>query len=265
MKILILFLLILLSLQNNHTLWDKLLKKYVTVGNFEDMDLNVVDYSSFRKDKDFQDYINILENWNMNNLTFYEKQALFINGYNAYAIKIVVDYPCKVKFGKYCFPIQSIRDISTLTESVWKMKFAKIGGETYSLDDIEKDNLLNITHNKPGIHYSIVCASASCPNLRNEAYLAEKLDQQLKDQEDLFLQDGKKGYLLDKVKNIVYLSKLFQWYDSDFKSSPNDTTIDYLIQKVKDKDYLVENYKLIKINFMNYSWKLNDKINLNKI
>lgn len=263
----ILLVLFIFTFQNNHTLWDKVLKKYIISSKFEDVNLNLVDYTSIRKDQDFKEYIKVLENWNLDNITFYEKQALLINAYNAFTIKIIADFPCKIKFGKYCWPVQSIWDLGTIggyKNSIWNYKVGKIGGVEYTLDEIEKVNLLNITDNKPGVHYSLVCGSVSCPNLRKEAYESEKLKQQFQEQSEIFLNDSTKGYKLDKEKNIIYLSKLFSWYSKDFIKG-NGTVIDYLIENNKDSDYLRENMKLIKIEFMNYNWKLNDQIFLNKI
>ena len=50
-----------------------------------------------------------------------------------------------------------------------------------SLDNIEHGTLRK-KYNDPRIHFALVCASISCPRLRNEAYMADKLDAQLDDQ-----------------------------------------------------------------------------------
>ena len=40
---------------------------------------------------------------------------------------------------------------------------------------------------EPRVHFAIVCASVGCPRLKNEAYTADKLEQQLRENTlDLF-------------------------------------------------------------------------------
>ncbi len=67
------------------------------------------------------------------------------------------------------------------------------------LDEVEHD-ILRKDFNDPRIHFAIVCASMSCPKLRNEAYEADKLDAQLDDQA--------KSFLSNRSKNIITPDKL---------------------------------------------------------
>jgi hypothetical protein len=89
----------------NHTIFDNILKKYVKNNKIEGVDTTVIDYYGIRKLNDFEYYLKLLEHW-PENITKNEKEALFINAYNAYTIKIILDNPCKINFGKYCWPIK---------------------------------------------------------------------------------------------------------------------------------------------------------------
>ena len=91
----------------NHTLWTNVLQRHVTPDRkIEGIKLNVVNYSGIRRDKEFYEYVNLLEKWDWENLSFNEKQAFLINVYNVWAIKVIADKPCIVRFGKFCWPIK---------------------------------------------------------------------------------------------------------------------------------------------------------------
>ena len=102
--------------------------------------------------------------------------AFWINAYNAYTIRLVLDH----------YPVSSIKDIGSkikipFVTTPWAAKFFSIGGEKMSLDNIEHGTLRK-NYNDPRIHFALVCASISCPRLRNEAYTAAALEKQLDDQ-----------------------------------------------------------------------------------
>ena len=93
-----------------------------------------------------------------------EQLAYWINAYNAFTVELILDH----------YPVASIRDIKEgvpFINSVWDIDFIKIEGKTYSLNDIEH-RILRREFDEPRIHFAIVCASISCPKLRNEAFEA---------------------------------------------------------------------------------------------
>ena len=67
-----------------------------------------------------------------------------------------------------------------------------VGGRQYSLDHIEHKILRKM--GEPRMHFAIVCASVSCPDMRPEAYNALDLEAQLDDQVRQFLKNQKKGF-----------------------------------------------------------------------
>lgn len=97
-----------------------------------------------------------------------------------------------------------------------------IGGVQYTLNDIE--GVLRAQLPPPGaaftedcrIHASIVCASISCPNVRTTAYMPDTIDAQLSAQMADMLSNPLKGFDLNITRKIVTLSKIFDWYSSDF-------------------------------------------------
>lgn len=118
-----------------------------------------------------------------------------------------------------------------------------------SLDNIEHGTLRK-KFDDPRIHFALVCASISCPRLRNEAYTAAKLDAQLDDQGRDFLNNPAKNKI---SKDEAQLSNYFNWYKGDWND--NGQSVEkwvnkYSTTKITDKT---------KIDFLPYNWNLNEQ------
>lgn len=212
----------------DHTAWNNLLQKHVsTSGN--------VDYAGFRKDKGLLDnYLNALSNnapqasWSRN-----EKLAYWINVYNAYTIKLILNN----------YPVKSIKDLHG--GNPWEVKWIKIGGKTYSLNAIEND-IIRPQFKEPRIHFAVNCAAKSCPPLLNKAWTAENLEQSLEQQTRKFINDKSFNTInTDGAK----VSQIFNWYQQDFgdlKTYLNK----YATNKVHAK---------ATVTFREYDWALNGK------
>lgn len=219
----------------SHDAFDKLLKMYaLTDGR--------VDYNGFIKDSvEFDRYLSTLSShppnrsWSAN-----EEKAFWINVYNAFTIKLIIDH----------YPVKSIKDLGGSLYKIntpWDIQFIKIGDETYDLNNVEHQKLRR-AYNDPRIHFAIVCASKSCPKLLNEAYVPSKLDEQLDQAARNFLKDTFRNII---STNKVAISSIFKWYSGDF--TKNGTLIDFLNKyspvKIKaDAD----------ISYLDYDWDLND-------
>ncbi len=213
--------------KTNHSLWTNFLQKYVSSQGH-------VNYKAIHQHpEDLQTYLQELsktvpnENWTKN-----EALAFWINAYNAFTIKLIIDN----------YPLKSIKDI----KKPWSKNFIKIGNKTISLNHIEHDILRKM--GEPRIHFAIVCASISCPKLKNEAYTAENLENQLTQAAKNFLNDPSKNAI---SANNLELSKIFKWFGSDF--TKHGSLIDFLNVY---SDIQISNDA--KINFKDYNWDLND-------
>lgn len=222
----------------SHDDWDALLKKYVS-------DAGVVDYGGFKKDEILLDtYLNKLSEsspsakWSQK-----ESLAYLINAYNAFTIKLILDHIEE--------DIKSIKDIGSkimipFVNSPWDIRFININGKKMDLNNIEH-GIIRKKYKEPRIHFALVCAAVSCPRLRNEAFVANKLDQQLDEQAVSFLNDPVKNKIDgDKVS----LSKIFKWYGGDFKDLMPliDWVNKYSKTKISDK---------ASIDYLDYIWDLN--------
>ena len=215
------------TIKTDHKTWNVLLIKHVDTNGF-------VDYKSFKKDLAALNlYLTSLSNstpddtWSKD-----EKMAYWINAYNAFTIKLIIDH----------YPISSIKEI----ENPWDIKFIELGVDIFSLNDIENKILRKMED--PRIHFGIVCASFSCPKLQNEAFIASKLDQQLNDATKRFLADPDRNNLSE---NSIEISKIFKWFSKDFKKE--GSIIDFLnkYSEIKISQNAKKTYK-------DYNWNLNE-------
>lgn len=180
-----------------------------------------------------------------------EKLAFWINAYNALAIKMVIDhYPLKkgLSWQALIFPENSIQQIP----NVWDKKFLNVLGKKISLNFIENE-ILRKEFAEPRIHFALVCASLGCPELREEPYLAEKLDWQLENQTQRFLQDPNK-FRYDAKSDALYLSPIFKWFKKDFEKSLG--IISFVKAHLSDPKGK-EISSGTKIEWLGYDWNLN--------
>jgi len=217
-----------------HDNWTTLLQKHVTEGG-------QVNYKGFVQDSTLlQQYLDDLsqhppgDNW-----AEQEKLAYWINAYNAFTVKLIVDN----------YPLKSIKDISegmAMIDSPWDIKFFKIGDTDFDLNTIEHE-ILRKDFEEPRIHFAINCASFSCPKLRNEAFIPSKLEAQLEEQATEFINNPDKNMINEQVTK---LSKIFDWFQSDFSKKTDLLTF---IQKYKSTLN-----KSNKVEHIVYDWALNE-------
>jgi hypothetical protein len=123
-----------------------------------------------------------------------QRQAFLINAYNAATVEMILTgYP----------KIASIKELGGLFSSPWKRAFVRLLGEVRSLDNIEHTLLRGAPEfDDPRIHFAVNCASIGCPALRDEAFVAEHLSAQLRDQSERFLR-GAPGMARSAVTGAI--------------------------------------------------------------
>lgn len=220
--------------------WSTLLKNHVSSGSIDGVSLNLVDYKKLQNNAEFRQVVQSIEQTDPTQLGGKnEKMAFWINVYNIAAINMILDHQ----------PKNSIRDIGSLLSPVWDKDAITINGTTYSLGHIEHEILRPMGDAR--IHFAIVCASVSCPDLRPESYTAENLDAQLDEQTRKFLQNEVKGLALDRDKQVVNISSIFKWFKDDFDGEQGILTF---LSRYSGTD--VSGYK---IKYLPYNWNLNSK------
>lgn len=251
--------------------WNALLNEYVSDGDMEGINLSVVDYQGLAQDARFNSYIKSLATTDTSAMTRDEFYVTYMNAYNAFAMNMVIQHPCKKIFGFCTGPIKSITDVNLIPFlPVWKTRAGVIGGTEISLDDIESalrdPTKVLTTDNKedPRLHACIVCASISCPNIRAEAFQLDIVDAQMDDQMRNMLNNTMKGFALDTTAKKVTLSKIFFWYGKDFTTVfATDSIITALQQWFpKEAQDFIAGQKLedISVDYFDYNWSANGDV-----
>ncbi len=212
-----------------HNIWSFLLGQHVN-------EAGLVDYVGMEGDRDqLESYLELLDemppqlSW-----TEEEVMAYWVNAYNAFTVKLILDN----------YPVASIMDL----DNPFTEDFITINGVSYSLNQIEQNILLDV-FGEERLHFAINCASMSCPPLRNEAYSGDNLYNQLEDQANIFINNS---FYNDLSGDTLQLSAIFDWYNIDF--TDGTTLVEYLNQY---SDSLLEEGQAI--NFKEYDWALNEQ------
>jgi len=220
----------------SHEIWDGLLKKHVNKEGW-------VNYEGFVTDSlELISYLDLLsENPPAKNWTENDRLAYWINAYNAFTVEIVRRH----------YPVESIKDIGPkksipFVNTVWDIKFIKIGNTTLDLNNMEH-NVLRKEFEEPRIHFAINCASYSCPPLRAEAYTGAKVDQQLDEQARVFINDGFRNVI---TEDKLELSKIFKWFGGDFTKEKS------LLEFIRPYSE-VEFKETAEVIHLEYKWNLN--------
>lgn len=229
------------------TAYARLLGAHVRPGTINGIRLNVVDYRAIKADAEYAAALRDLATTRPENLrTEAERFAFWVNAYNLLAIKAVVDQ----------YPTASIRDGGNLLRSIWKKKIGLVAGKEYALDDIEH-GILRKEFKDPRVHMAIVCASVSCPDLRTEPYVAERLDAQLDDATRRLLENPGKGLVPGPEGRTADVSSIFKWFGGDF--APAGGVAAFI--EAKAPPSLAATITALTdggLSYLEYDWTLND-------
>jgi hypothetical protein len=173
-----------------------------------------------------------------------QKLALLINAYNAFTLRLILDH----------YPLGSINDIPD--QERWKAKRWRLAGETVSLDQIEHERI-RPKFAEPRIHFALVCASVGCPKLRGEAYVAERLEEQLEAQARTIHGDSR-WFSFDADAKTVRLTQLYRWYGGDFKQQAGSVPAFAAQFSPALKKALDEGEK-VDLRWIDYDWSLNGR------
>ena len=169
-----------------------------------------------------------------------DQLASWINIYNAYTIKLVISN----------WPITSIKEVAGKVGSStpWDYAFAKVGGDTYTLNQIEHE-IIRKKFSEPRIHFAVNCASESCPKLSNKAFTGSNLESQLSSLAKNFINDRSKNKI---TSNGGSISQLFNWFKDDFTKSGSLVTF---LNKYSNTQIS----ESANFEFLEYFWGLNNK------
>ena len=234
------------SFDPSHRAWDALLKEDVAV--LDGGKASRMRYASLAREQGrlraYLDSLSAVPRQDYDRWDRKEQMAFLINAYNAFTVdKVLARYP----------DLRSIRDFGRIFGNPFKDRFFRLLGEPASLDDIEQ--MLRKHFREPRIHFALNCASVGCPMLREEAYVAGRLDAQLEQQALRFLSDRSRNRFAD---GRLEVSKIFDWYGEDFE--PRAAFFARYAKALADEPAARRRIEEGKapVSFLDYDWSLND-------
>jgi len=256
---------VLAQFDHSHAAWTALLKKNVVL--IDGGKASQVRYAELAKDRaELKVYLANLSKVTQAEFNGWSKpqqMAFLINAYNAFTVeKILTRYP----------DIKSIWDFGKVFGNPFKDRFFTLLGREGSLDRIEHETLrAKGAYDEPRVHFAVNCASIGCPMLREEAYVAERLDPQLEEQTRRFLSDRSRNRY-NAQKGALEVSKIFDWFKEDWQSGyrglagaapPVQSREQYFARYAKlltdaPGDQQVVADGKAPIGFLEYDWTLND-------
>ncbi len=231
----------------DYTAYARLLEAHARPGTINGVQLTVVDYRRVKADRNYPAALRDFATAKPETFrTAAERLAFWINAYNLLAIKAVVDQ----------YPTTSIRNGGGLFRSIWKTRIGIVAGREHALDDIEH-SILRKEFKDPRVHMAIVCASVSCPDLRTEPYVAERLDAQLDQATRMFLANRGKGLVVGPDGRTAEVSSIFKWFREDFSGAGGVAAF----IRSKAAPILASRISGLTdggLSYLNYDWSLND-------
>jgi len=244
------------AFDHSHKAWDALLKKHVVL--IAGGKASQVNYAGMAKDraalKAYHDSLSRVSEAEFKGFSKPQQIAFLINAYNAFAVeKVLARYP----------NIKSIWDFGKVFGNPFKDEFFTLLGRKFALDGVEHETLRKPgAYDEPRVHFAVNCASIGCPMLREEAYVADRLDAQLEQQAQRFLSDATRNRFSGGKLEV---SMIFNWFKEDWSSG---------YQGIKSREKYFANYakllaqypeeqKLVAegkapIAHLEYDWTLND-------
>jgi len=228
-----------------------------------------IDYEALRQSEQFREYCLLVTNLNsltdLHNLDEAQRKCFFINLYNALTI--------------HGLALEQIIPKSVLNVTqFWQTTAYRIAGAVYSLDDIEHGILranrphpatgrkmftdpndtrlkLMLENFDPRIHFALVCGAKSCPAI--QVYSLTNLEEGLVMASKSFIQQE---VVFDLERNKVKISKIFDWYFSDFGKDIYEL-IKYAKPYMEGTQLEMAEKALasagLRTEYFNYNWELN--------
>jgi len=243
-----------------HAPFDKLLDLYVRDG--------FVYYQALQKDRASIDrYVASLDipRARIDAWPVKDQEAFWVNAYNAFVLRTVIDaYPLRVQRSPD-FPTKSIRQIPGAFEQLKH----RVGGQAMTLDDIEKNVIAKFGDAR--LLLALGRGAIGSGRLRSEAYQGSSLDQQLA----LVVKECATRVTcvkVDRDKNLLEVTPLVSWREEDFvqtfaaegqKMWANRSPIERAVAAMAyphlfftEKEYLAAN--TFQMKYGTFDWRLND-------
>lgn len=229
-----------------HARWAEVLADYQVDGG--------VDYSGLSGDRESLDrYLQDLAQARPETLSAGEQIAFWCNAYNAAVVDLVLERLPEMT---------SVREIPGFFDELTVL----VANRQMTLDEIE-----NAARGlgDPRVHFAVVCASASCPDLWPEPFEGKRIDIQLEQATRRFLANADKGMSWDREGERVLLSSIFKWYAGDFTGGGRLGTAVSFFARGRVLDWVLKELPPLladeirqadpSVEYLDYDWSLNDR------
>jgi len=237
-------------------LWNYLLQTYVADG--------LIDYDGLKRNHLFKTYLAQIASAQPEKLPDDQHRLAFLcNAYNAFVINGVLVH----KIDSSVLDYNNEQGKNTPDKGFFDVPEHILAGKTVDLNTLEH-KMIRPVYQEPRVHMALVCAAKSCPTIRPEAFVGERLDSQLEDQARAFANNqayvryetnGDDATGNDTKAEKLYLSPILKWYAEDFGGPMG--VLDFLLNRVESPKtsagLLAARNGTIKIDYNDYDWSLN--------
>lgn len=209
---------------------DKVMSKHVKNGVF--------DYAALHTD--LNTFLDIMAKVDQADLSTWDndtKKAFYLNAYNLTVIKAIL----------LAYPIESTQTIPGFFDKQEHL----IANQMMTLNYLENE-IIRKQHTDARIHFALNCGAKGCPEIVNEAYFPERLNEQL-DQRAMAKLNDPTFVQFDNDNRKLLLNQIFEWYGEDFGKN-NKEVIAFINQYRTEK--IPNDYK---IAYYPYDWSINSK------
>ncbi|MGJ8683539.1 MAG: DUF547 domain-containing protein [Nonlabens sp.] len=197
----------------------------------------LVDYQSLKQDsKSITILKESIAHTKSTDLTPQELKAFLINAYNMTVIVSITEN----------YPTTSVMDI----DGFFDKKKHQVAERLVTLNELEKDWLFK-KFPDARLHFALVCGAISCPPLKGTPFNSQNTETRLEKLTRATLNDSE-FVSIDMHEKTATVSKLFEWYKTDFNKKGNAIVF---INKYSDKK-IPDGFAL---NFKVYNWNLNQQ------
>jgi hypothetical protein len=185
-----------------------------------------------------------------------QQMAFWVNAYNAFVLQTVINH----------YPLHgTINQIpGVFDKTPWRA-----AGKTVTLNQIEKTILPDFK--EPRLYLALGRGAVGGGRLRSEAYTGDRLDKQLADIQQEFV-NNRHMYRLDRLTNTLSVTPIMSWREADFVAAYADAADKVFAQRSpleraviafvtpnllpSEKDFVKKNE--FKMAFLDMDWRLND-------
>lgn len=233
-----------------------------------DLETGGVKYHEMKNSDAFAAYCQTaarLKNFDLHTLSSQsERLAFWINIYNALTVHGIAELKVEnsVKeiglgtfFGRVCYQIgQNTFSLDEIEHGILRQNQKKhlFARRPFGSQDPRQAYILPVL--EPRIHFTLVCASKSCPPIGT--YQAEQLENQMRLAAANFI--NSENVQIDMNQTSLQISKIFQWYGKDFgKKADLLRFIAEYRQDEREKAYILANLNRLNLKYLPYNWNLN--------